>query len=1124
MSAETPIDIVRQGDGEHGSLAVIEAAAVAMLEPLMFEPQAGELPTWPGPLADRADSLASKARPVGLDGVAGVADLVRDCLRTDDDAGSGFTEAGRWASGLIAFIGGHLDRDGRRGWLEDLRGWPGLGHRLDDAMLARFDRQLAADHTRLGQWREGQAASTDADETDPVGPEVGGDELQLLADACDELEELLQPVLAAWCADGDGHCADPDAVREAIEELTDRFGQFAAAAGFIGLDAVGGLLAASGVEVSRLGPDPAMAPSGMRRALLAWPSRWREAFRRSDDEAITAALELHREAGLGEIGTIDRAGEQWRAIRRTGSRRIARHPPLDPGQELSLAVADDTDPEVLAQLLRELPALSDALSGSMERLLAGDTTMFEPVRRAAHTLKGAANTAGIGGVARFTHALEDLLLLAEQSHGLADPVLADTLGESADTLAGMVDAVAGLAAPPQDMTVVYRSLLEWLERLPGVDAPGEEDGPAVPTAATAAALPAREPLVEPDPPAPEPAVEGASPAEADDSVLRVAGSLVDRLVDASTEAAIAVAQIHERLEELGRIRRAIRLGAQRARDLAREAENLADTLRRPASTGRSATLADDAVIGAEESDALGLARHGELDRLSGRIAEVGADGQVLEAELGAQLDAMADLVARLDRAQGDLRDTALRTRMIPVTDIAARLARAARQASRIAGKPVELTIHGRDHRFEARLLQALVEPLGHLIRNAVDHGIEDADARRAAGKPPVGRIDISFERAGGGQLQVAVEDDGRGLDIGRIRERAAERGIEVADWSDPAELARVLCSPDFSTRDKATQLSGRGLGMGLVAEAVAGHRGRLEIGPGSEGGFRVIATLPQEYASAGVLLLRSPSLSLAITVSSIEAIVPAHPVRSAPGGGSLVEAGPRGSLRLVALTDLLGLPADSLAPRLDAPLEPEVVLVLARPVGGIEAVRVPPPGAARQVLVHPLPAFMPPIPGLEGAVVLGDGTVAPVIDLSAFAQGAPRAPAPVARPSRARRPRCLVVDDSVSVRRAMQALASDLGLAVDSAGDGVDALALIDRQVPSIALIDLEMPRMNGLELARAMRARPETAMIPIIMLTSRASNRHRAHAMAAGVSHFLPKPFIEDDLSRLILDCLKEE
>src|SRR5690606_21189531 len=343
----------------------------------------------------------------------------------------------------------------------------------------------------------------------------------------------------------------------------------------------------------------------------------------------------HREAGLGDVAAIGRAAEQWRAMRQVGSRRIERHAPLGAGQQLSLAIADDTDPEVLAQLLRELPALSDALSSSMEKLLAGDTAMFEPVRRAAHTLKGAANTAGIAGVARFTHALEDLLLLAEQSNALADPVLVDALGDSADTLAGMVDAVAGLAAPPPDMTTVYRQLLEWLDRLPVAEEAGKASlaGPGRDEVATGLS-PGGSPGAANDG-APDASIEAPAhvesrkggPSADGELVLRVPGGLVDRLVDASTEAVIAVAQIHERLEELGRIRRAIRLGAQRAQDLALEAERLVDALRRlaPPDTAR-ATTHGDATADREEADALGLARHDDLDRLSGRIAEVGADG------------------------------------------------------------------------------------------------------------------------------------------------------------------------------------------------------------------------------------------------------------------------------------------------------------------------------------------------------------------------------------------------------------------------------------------------------------------------------------------------------------------
>src|SRR5690606_8225482 len=157
--------------------------------------------------------------------------------------------------------------------------------------------------------------------------------------------DLLRPVLAAWCADGQGHCADSMAVGQAIEEFTDRLGHFGAALGFVGLDAVGALLVDSAAAISGMRDDPAAAPVETRQALLAWPTRWVQAFRRNDDASIDAALALHREAGLGDVAAIGRAAEQWRAMRQVGSRRIERHAPLGAGQQLSLAIADDTDPE-----------------------------------------------------------------------------------------------------------------------------------------------------------------------------------------------------------------------------------------------------------------------------------------------------------------------------------------------------------------------------------------------------------------------------------------------------------------------------------------------------------------------------------------------------------------------------------------------------------------------------------------------------------------------------------------------------------------------------------------------------------------------------------------------------------
>src|SRR5690606_32626082 len=263
------------------------AAAVAMLEPLMLEPSADGSPVWVGAMAQRSAALGGHARALGLQGIAFVADLVRHRLLAADHAAAApdMALAGQWARGLIAFVGLQLDAEGRRSWLEDLGSWLARAERLDDAALARLDRLLAADHARLAHWRDAPAEAG-------AGPEGAGDELVLLAEACAELEDLLQPVLAAWCADGQCHCADSMAVGQAIEEFTDRLGHFGAALGFVGLDAVGALLVDSAAAITGMRDDPAAAPVETRQALLAWPTRWEQAFRRNDDASIDAALAL----------------------------------------------------------------------------------------------------------------------------------------------------------------------------------------------------------------------------------------------------------------------------------------------------------------------------------------------------------------------------------------------------------------------------------------------------------------------------------------------------------------------------------------------------------------------------------------------------------------------------------------------------------------------------------------------------------------------------------------------------------------------------------------------------------------------------------------------------------------
>ncbi len=616
-------------------------------------------------------------------------------------------------------------------------------------------------------------------------------------------------------------------------------------------------------------------------------------------------------------------------------------------------------------------------------------------------------------------------------------------------------------------------------------------------------------------------------SSADESALRVPASLVDRMLDLAGEAAMVLAQVQEQMRELGLTHRAARGASERLSQLCGELDRVVDS--------RGATL--EVRNAGREFDPLELDEFDELHTISRRIAEVAADDKLLERQLERQLLSAGDSVGRLERVQTDLREAVVRSRMIPVAAIAGRLQRAVRQAARISGKSVSLELIGEDVGIDAQLLQALVDPLTHLLRNAVDHGIEDPLSRAHSGKPALGRVSLVFSRHGQ-NLSIRCRDDGRGLDYAAIGARATELGLREAGAGagpDAGELARVILRPGFSTRRAATELSGRGIGLDVVSSAVARLRGTLQVESMPGEGVSVLVVVPERIASLPVMVLRAAAHVLALSIRGVGSIVAAQPLLDDGAGrhSFLLEGA---EIEAVRLDQALGLPAGSLrgdghpgttlatgGQTIDG--ASEVMMIVERDDGVRVAVLAPESTQPRNVVMRPLPEWFPREAAIDGATVLGDGAVAPVIDLPALlarARGAETTIAPDEPDDHA--PRCLVVDDSVSVRRAMEAFLKDLGLSVESAADGEEALERFERSVPDLAILDLEMPRMNGLELARAIRQRSVGRRVALIMITSRGSDKHREMALAAGVDAFMTKPYTEDELASQIRRCLEPD
>jgi len=1157
-------------------LDALDAAAVGLLEPLIvampFESaagpgregsssQSGEDGSggsagggdWRARLAQALDRLSLAALPLELAGLAQTATLLAERLREpavgprdeaadaasavlrDSDAALELALAEGWVGDAIAFCSGELGSDESASLIGRLRDWPGLDAQLTPERASALAMRLRADAQRIAQATRaslpapaaGGALPIDARETRPAAAPpldaaptgaapaaaapaqapagdaalaIGVDELQMLAEAAGQLDEEFGEALAGGVD------------FESFAQIGDAIERYASAIAYVGLVAVSDALFAWHGNLERLAREPQRFGEAHRSLLARMPSLWAALFEAPSAEAAREALApLADAAWPAPVAPekLDAARRAFASIVTVGTRRVSAPEAELDDEAMSLEIPADADREVVDNLLRELPALSAAFSIAIERAQAGSREDLAQAQRIAHTLKGSANTVGVRAIASLTHRLEDLLQLLEGAEdGPLAPGLADVLSDAADCLAEMSEAVAGLGEPPARARDVHRSVGDWIARL--LDESGAAAQPAqveAPRAQVESPQPrAEQPRAEAPPATPPPRADDERPTETAAEAtaqewLRVPASLIERLLAFANEASILLSQAQEQAVEVDRVRATLVGGTDQLQDLSSELERLVDM--------RGSMLSERRER--DDFDPLELDEHNDLQMVSRRIAESGADGRLIEQQLGGSVAALRGSLSQLERLQVELREAALQTRTIRVETVVPRWARTVRQAARMAMREAALQVDGADVEIDAQLLQVLVEPIGHLLRNAVDHGIEPPDERERLGKPRAGRVSLRFARDGG-DLVIDCADDGRGLDLPAIRARAIASGLVAPDESpSDSALARLALLPGFSTRDRATQLSGRGIGLDVVERVAREQRGSVAIDTQRGHGTGVRLRQPVRLAALPVVVVRSPTHVIGLSVREVDRIVSFD-----AGAGDV-------GLRVVRLEDALGLPEDAFAPQTAGETRVNVVLQVRMPEGGTIGVLVPEPGQPRNVVLRPLSMFVAPIPGLEGATVLGDGAVAPVYDLPRLlAEREGGGAAPALRAARAALPVCLVVDDSVSVRRMMEQFVRDLGYQPDSAGDGVEALERVRRRVPSIVLVDLEMPRMNGVEFVRALRADDATRDVPVVMITSRSSEKHRALAHDAGVDVFLTKPYTEDALASHIAALLQ--
>ena len=756
-------------------------------------------------------------------------------------------------------------------------------------------------------------------------------------------------------------------------------------------------------------------------------------------------------------------------------------PPGGMAEELEFSLIDDEiDPQLLPIFLEESVDLMQGLGTSLRewRQDPGDKAAGEALQRQLHTLKGSARMAGAMTLGELLHAME-----TRAEHGLhagAHGGLIDTLDAAYDRAANMLDRLS--RGEPALEPAVASAAAE------------AADGPASHSVA----------LTGTDRSAADTAQEGATA-----NILRVRASLVDDLVNNSGEIAITRSRIEGEIRTLKEslldlTENVIRLRGQ-LREIEIQAESQMQSQQAQASEHSAAF------------DPLEFDRFTRFQELTRLMAESVNDVSTVQHNLLRNLentDAALVAQARLNR---ELSQSLMSVRMVPFNSVADRLYRVVRQASKDTGKRASLDIRGAQTELDRSVLDNMIGPIEHLLRNAIAHGLEDADTRRAGNKAETGEITISVAQTGN-EIAIVLQDDGAGLNFDRIRATGEARGlVNPSDMLDEQALIELIFTPGFSTMSEVTALAGRGIGMDVVKSEVQNLGGRIEVSTTAGKGSRFSIYLPLTLAVAQGVLVRVGLRTFILPagmVSQVSELKPAA-IETVRKNGHTEWQGV--SYGYHYLPHLLGM----------ADAQPEPArrhwLMLLQAGAQQIALEVDALLGNQEIVVKNIGPQLSRVSGIVGATVLGDGEIALIINPVALSGHKPRsAPAPhavAAAPAEAAAevPTVLVVDDSLTVRKITGRLLERSGYRVVTAKDGIDALEQMVELVPDVMLVDIEMPRMDGFDLTRNVRADARLKQVPIIMITSRTVEKHRNYAAEIGVNHYLGKPYDEDELLRLI-------
>ncbi len=809
---------------------------------------------------------------------------------------------------------------------------------------------------------------------------------------------------------------------------------------------------------------------------------------------------------------------------------------LDNGQESDIDAVDAIDAELFPIFDEEAAELMPQLGGALRQWSARPENLSArmEVLRALHTLKGSARLAGALRLGEMAHKIEsEIEFLGTDAAASQDfePLLNrfDAMQNALDILRG-ADAEKELAsltaAPVSPVVSAPTSTPASVDEL-STELSGESELNAVPAErddsvpAVGGAAPGKAIMI------PAPQTMAMQPLrQAATASVRVRSQLLDRMVNQAGEVMIT----RSRLEvELNQLRGSL---GDMSDNLNRLRQHLRD-IELQAETQMQSRLAQAKELQAG-FDPLEFDRFTRVQELTRMMAESVNDVATVQRTLQRTVEATEDDLVAQARQTRELQRDLLKTRMVEFEGIADRLYRVVRLASKETGKQVKLDLLGATIEMDRGMLDRMTPAFEHLLRNCVAHGIESPAGRSAAGKDAAGLITVEL-RQDGNDVSVEFRDDGAGLDLNRIREKAVSSGLIPAGQPlDDQQAANLIFMPGFTTAAQVTELSGRGIGMDVVRSEVNAVGGRIETATTFGQGTQFKLVLPLTTAVTQVVMIRSGSLSVGVPANVVETVrrTAAKDLQQAYNTGTLDVGGEAvpffwsGAL----------LQASAQSAEAQGKTTPVVVF---RSAAQRVAMHVDEVLGNQEVVVKNLGPQLSRLPGLAGMSVLASGAVVliynPVALASVYGTQARALSADSAEPHMLETsfggaasatavsavvpqiPLIMVVDDSITVRRVTQRLLQREGYRVVLAADGLQALERLQDERPAVVLSDIEMPRMDGFDLARNIRGDVRLKDLPIVMITSRIAEKHREHAKELGVDHYLGKPYAEEELMSLV-------